>query len=181
MQLSRLAALASKPLTEAKSASSDFDGIRSVVEDSLADLHDKVTALMTLAKDTGALKLDTVKDKDGMTVFKKIDKLTKDYKKEMEKLMSEAEVMVMQVAESQVDRQVDRLVEEKTEYVLCLMKGDKCKGYYVADGEPATRSLKRARTYTSMAVAKKDAKVSNDKWDLKDGEKFVACKKADCE
>lgn len=164
---------------EAKSQASDFDGIRSVVEDSLADLADKMEALMALAKATGAIKLDTVKDKDGMTVFKKLDKLTKDYKKAMESLMTEAEAMVMQVAESQVDED-EALLEEKTEYVLCLMKGEKCKGYYVADDQPHTRSLKKAHTYTSMAAAKKDAKVCNDQWDLEDGEKFVACKKEDC-
>lgn len=90
-------------VVEAKSAASDFDGIRSVIEDSLADLHDKVAALMDLAKSTGADKLDTVKDKDGHTVFRKIDRLTRDYKAAMEKLMTEAEAMVMQVAESQVD------------------------------------------------------------------------------
>lgn len=91
-------------VVEAKSTASDFDGIRSVVEDSLADLHDKVSALMELAKSSGAVKLDTVKDKQGMTVFKSIEKLTKDYKAAMEKLMTEAEAMVMQVAEGQVDQ-----------------------------------------------------------------------------
>lgn len=88
---------------EAKSAASDFDGIRSVMEDSMADLHDKVEALLQLAKETGAMKLDTVKDKEGHTVFKKIEKLTKDYKGAMDKLLLQAEMMVMQVAEGQED------------------------------------------------------------------------------
>lgn len=86
-------------IMEAKSMSGDFEGIRSVIEDSLADLHDKVSMLMDMAKDTGAIALDTVKDKDGHTVFKKIDKLTKDYKMSMDKLMMEAETMVMQVVD----------------------------------------------------------------------------------
>lgn len=98
-------------VVEAKSAASDFDGIRSVVEDSLADLHDKVEALMELAKSTGAMKLDTVKDKDGMTVFKKIKKLADDAQ-QIKKLMTEAEAMVMQVAEGQVD-EGDALLEGK--------------------------------------------------------------------
>lgn len=106
MQFTRLSDLTSliaqpeiTPLEEAKSQSSDFEGISSVVHDALADLSDKMEALMSLAKETGAMKLDTVKDKDGMTVFKKLDKCTKDYIKEMKKLMMEAEAMVMQVAE----------------------------------------------------------------------------------
>jgi hypothetical protein len=99
--LSQLAALRTTPVTEAKSQSSDFDGIRSVVDDCLEDLTDKIAALVDLAKATGAAKLDTVKDKDGMTVFKKLDKLTKDYTSAMKKLMTEAEALVMQVAEGE--------------------------------------------------------------------------------
>lgn len=118
MSFSRLADLSSlvaKPaetpvVTEAKA--SDMDGIKGVISDALEDLHDKVAMLMDMAKESGAMKLDTVKDKDGMTVFKKIDKLTKDYKKAMESLMTEAEAMVMQVAESQVD-QAPVLLEAK--------------------------------------------------------------------
>ncbi len=98
-------------VAEAKSQASDFDGIRSVVEDSLADLQDKVEALMDLAKSTGAIKLDTVKDKDGLTVFKKIQKLCSDAQ-QIKKLMTEAEAMVMQVAEGQVD-EGDVLLEAK--------------------------------------------------------------------
>lgn len=91
-----------EPVLEAKSPLSDFDGIRSVVEDSLADLCDKLCsggALHSLMKETGADKLDTVKDKDGHTVMKKLDKLTSEYKKSVEKLLMEAETMVSQVAE----------------------------------------------------------------------------------
>ena len=103
--LASLSSLIAKPeevMVEAKSHSSDFEGIRSVIEDSLADLQDKVEALMDLAKATGAIKLDTVKDKDGHTVFKKIAKLAADAQ-QIKKLMGEAEMMVMQVAEGQVD------------------------------------------------------------------------------
>lgn len=103
---------AQQVVAEAKSQASDFDGIQNVVNDAIADLEDKVSALMDLAKESGAVKLDTVKDKDGMTVFKKIDKLTKEYTAAMKKLMGEAEMMVMQVAEGQVD-QGDVLLEAK--------------------------------------------------------------------
>ncbi len=89
-------------VAEGKSNASDFDGIRSIVEDSLADLQEKVEALMDLAKSTGAIKLDTVKDKDGHTVFKKIQKLAAEAQ-QIKKLMTEAEAMIMQVAEGQVE------------------------------------------------------------------------------
>jgi len=91
-----------EPLVEAsakRSATADFQGISSVIDDCLNDLSEKVEQLVDLADDTGATKLDTVKDKDGLTVFKKLDKLTKEYKKAVEKLMIEAEAMVTQVAE----------------------------------------------------------------------------------
>jgi hypothetical protein len=94
--------------------------------------------------------------------------------------MAEAEVMVMQVSESQDKSQNFPLVEEKDEYVLCLMKNGKCKGYYVSDDEDVSMSLKKAHTYTSMSAAEKDAEICNDQWDLMDDEKFVACKKSDC-
>lgn len=159
-------------VTEAKSHASDFEGIHSIISDALDDLSDKVAALMDLAKSTGAMKLDTVKDKDGHTVFKKIDKLTKDYKAAMEKLMTEAEAMVMQVAEGQVDEDA-ALLEGDMKYVLCLMKGDNCSGFYVADDEPVAKSVDKAHVYTSKAAAAKDAKLCNDQWDLNDGESFV--------
>lgn len=118
MSFQTLAALTalSQPATEdlvveAKSHSSDFEGIHGIITDALDDLTDKVSALMDLAKETGAVKLDTVKDAEGHTVFKKLDKLTKDYTTAMKKLMGEAEMMVMQVAEGQVETQVDLQVE----------------------------------------------------------------------
>lgn len=109
-RLAEISSLIAQPaalVQEAKSQSTDFEGIRSVIEDALADLQDKIEALTDLAKTTGAVKLDTIKDKDGLTVFKKLLKVSKDYKKDMDKLMAEAEAMIMQVAEGQVDRQVD--------------------------------------------------------------------------
>lgn len=89
-------------VAEAKSYSSDFDGIRSIVEDALDDLCDKLCkggALEELMKSSGAANLDTVKDKDGFTIQGKLDKLTTDYKKQIEKLLMEAETLVMQVSE----------------------------------------------------------------------------------
>jgi hypothetical protein len=164
-------------VVEAKSAASDFDGIRSVVEDSLADLQDKVEALMKLAKETGAIKLDTVKDKDGHTVFKKIEKLCADAQ-QIKKLMVEAEAMIMQVAEGQVD-QDEALLEADMKYVLCHMKGDKCVGFYVADDQPVSKSVDKAHVYTSKAAAAKAAKLRNDQSGLKDDESFVVRPKFD--
>lgn len=122
MNLTRLQELVS--LTEAaapaksapsRSAASDFDGIRSVVEDSLADLKDKLGKggnLATLFKSSGAAKLDTVKDKDGKNIMAQIVALTTEYTKAVEKLMMEAEVLVMQVSEGQ-DLEGEVLMEGK--------------------------------------------------------------------
>lgn len=97
-------------VNEARNRAADFNGIQSIVSDSLSDLSEKVELLMDLAKDTGAARLDTVKDKDGLTVFKKIDRITRDYTSAMQKLMAEAEVMIMQVVESRDDL-IDSMIE----------------------------------------------------------------------
>lgn len=97
-------------MNEARNRAADFNGIQSIVSDSLGDLSDKVAMLMDLAKETGATRLDTVKDKDGLTVFKKIDRITRDYTSAMQKLMAEAEVMIMQVVESRDDL-IDSMIE----------------------------------------------------------------------
>ena len=96
------AADAKKPAT--RNVGKDFNGIRSVVEDSLADLKDKLGKggnLATLFKDSGASKLDTVKDSSGKNIMTQIVALTTEYTKAVEKLMMEAEVLVMQVSEGQ--------------------------------------------------------------------------------
>jgi hypothetical protein len=84
-------------IVEARDTSSDLDGIKSVVDDCLADLSEKIGkggALADLMKSSGADKLDTVKDKDGLTMSAKLAKLVVDFKKEVEKTMTEVELMV---------------------------------------------------------------------------------------
>lgn len=85
-----------QPVTEAKTKSSDFEGIQNVVNDALEDLHDKLSeggALESLADSVGMMKLDTQKDKEGFTILGRLDHLTAKYKKEVEKLMTEVELM----------------------------------------------------------------------------------------
>lgn len=104
MELTRLKELTAvqspaEVITEAKKSESDFAGIARIVDDSLADLKDKIGkggALATLFKTSGASKLDTVKDADGKNVLAQIIALTTEYKKAIEGLMMEAELLVNQ-------------------------------------------------------------------------------------
>jgi hypothetical protein len=113
MELTRLKELMesrSSTLAEESKHDKAFNGIRGVVEDALADLSDKLGKggnLATLMKDSGASKLDTVKDSDGKNVLKQIMELTATYKKAVEKLMTEAEMLVMQVNEGQLNEGKD--------------------------------------------------------------------------
>jgi hypothetical protein len=119
MKFSRLQSLAGQGLTEAKSATSDFDGIRGIVEDALGDLSDKLGkggSLSTLLKSSGAAKLDTVKDADGKNIEKQIVALTTDYKKAITKLLMEAELLVSQVQEGQGSGSGSVLLEAKSDY-----------------------------------------------------------------
>lgn len=84
-------------VTEEKSSASDFDGIKSIVDDCLADLSDKLGkggALSDLMKSTGADAMDTHKDDDGLTVQAALAKCVADFKKKVEGLMDEVELMV---------------------------------------------------------------------------------------
>lgn len=106
MQLTRLQELlatqTAETLTEGKQHDKDFDGIRNVVDDCLADLKDKLGKggnLATLMKDSGASKMDTEKDASGKNVLNQIMHLTSEYTKAISKLMTEAEMLVAQVNE----------------------------------------------------------------------------------
>jgi hypothetical protein len=98
MRLSHLLELtAQAPIVqEAKTDMSDLDGIKSLVDDCIADLVDKLGAdgsLAEFAKKTGMDKLDTEKDNEGMTILPKLAKTVKDFKKTIEALMTEVELM----------------------------------------------------------------------------------------
>jgi hypothetical protein len=137
MQLSRLQELLATQehaelLEEGKQHDKDFDGIRSIVDDCLADLKDKLGKggnLATLFKASGASKMDTVKDADGKNVLKQIIDLTTEYTKAVAKLMTEAEILVSQVAEG-MDVDGDALTEAKKEMTP---KEKKTIGWYVVD------------------------------------------------
>lgn len=106
-------------ITEAsKKQEADFDGIRNVVEDALADLNDKIGKggnLATLFKECGASKLDTHKDADGKTVLAQILAKVAAFKKDISGLMTEAELLVnqAQMAEGVEMNDEDMLTEAK--------------------------------------------------------------------
>ena len=110
MELTRLKELlesaqtaqAAEVLQEGAKHTKDFDGIRGIVDDCIADLREKIGKggmLATLMKESGASKLDTVKDADGKNVLNQIIAKTTEYTKAIEKLMTEAEILISQVNE----------------------------------------------------------------------------------
>lgn len=123
MNLSRLQELtmlneATSTMAKKRSASDDFEGIRSLVDDCLEDLKDKLGKggnLAELMKSSGASKMDTVKDKNGKNVLNQIIALTTEYTKAVSKLMTEAEILVMQVNEDE-ELEGDLLTEASSDY-----------------------------------------------------------------
>jgi len=86
-----------EPVAEAKSPTSDFDGIKAVVDDALADLHDKLGeggALETLLDKSGLSGLDKNTDHDGKTILERLSVRTAQYKKEVDNLLTEVELML---------------------------------------------------------------------------------------
>lgn len=117
MELSRLKEFLeitpSKLITEKKKSDVAFDGIKSIVEDALGDLGDKLGkggSLATLMKSLKAEQLDTKKDEDGKTIMQAIAAKTAEYTKAIKKLMTEAELLSTQLAEGK------RLVLEAKDY-----------------------------------------------------------------
>ena len=115
MELTRLKELtAAKTVVETKVEQknrADIDGIREIVEDALGDLKDKLGkggSLSELMRTSGASKLDKIKGEDGKTVLQAITTLTAAYVSQIEKLMTEADLMVSQMSEG--------LIEEAKEY-----------------------------------------------------------------
>lgn len=156
MKLTRLQELLETRIDEAtaapkRSAASDFDGIRSIVEDSLADLKDKIGKggnLADLMKSSGASKLDTVKDAAGKNVLNQIIALTTGYTKAVEKLMTEAEILVSQVNEGIELDDEDMLDEAKKELTSAEKKT--C-GWYIVDPDGDNAG------YRDSAVGKRKA------------------------
>ncbi len=108
-------------ITEAsKKQEADFDGIRNVVEDALADLNDKIGKggnLATLFKESGASKLDTVKDSDGKNVLNQILAKVTAFKKDISSLMTEAELLVNQAQMNEgVEMDDEEVLLEAKEY-----------------------------------------------------------------
>jgi hypothetical protein len=102
MELTAGARISMQLIQEAKKAEQDFDGIRAIVEDALGDLDDKLGragSLKTLFKTSGAEKLDSTPDESGETVLSQIIAKTREYKRQIEKLMTEAELLISQTAD----------------------------------------------------------------------------------
>lgn len=77
--------------------SKDFDGIKRIVDDSLGDLHDKLGeggALETLLDKAGLTALDKNADTDGATILERLAVRTAQYKKEVDNLLIEVELML---------------------------------------------------------------------------------------
>lgn len=81
----------------APKASAAFDGIRSIVDDAMGDLEDKIGkggALETLLDKHGLADLDQHKDADGATMLERLAVRTEQYKKEVTSIMLEIELML---------------------------------------------------------------------------------------
>ena len=126
MELTRLKELMAARIDEtviteaSKKQEADFDGIRNVVEDALADLNDKIGKggnLATLFKESGASKLDTYKDADGKNVLAQILLKVAAFKKDISSLMTEAELLVNQAQMSEgIEMDDDEVLLEAKEY-----------------------------------------------------------------
>ena len=120
MQLTRLQELLATTqeearLEEGKKHYSDFNGMMRLVDDALGDLKDKLGkggTLATLFKESGASKLDTVKDEAGKNVLNQIIATTTEYKRTIEKLLMEAEILISQIA----DDEPKKVLKEASEY-----------------------------------------------------------------
>jgi hypothetical protein len=76
---------------------SDFDGLQRIVNECIADLEDKLGESGTLEMLLDKANLsdnDNIKDKDGATILERLHVRTQQYKKEVEKLMTEVEIML---------------------------------------------------------------------------------------
>lgn len=124
MELIRLKELTARidetVITEAsKKQEADFTGIRNVVEDALADLNDKIGKggnLAKLFKESGASKLDTYKDSEGKNVLAQILLKVAAFKKDIDSLMTEAEILVNQAQMSEGIEMNDDVLLEAKEY-----------------------------------------------------------------
>lgn len=100
-----------KKLTEARDHMADLDGIKSVVDDALADLADKLIgkdgSALALMKSTGAAKMDTVKDKEGKNIQAQLKDKVTAFKKDVEKLMTEVEILLSQVDQPMSEGQLN--------------------------------------------------------------------------
>ena len=117
-RLRELAALLQPPVQkvqEAKSMMGDWNGIKGIVTDALADLEDKLAEggqLESVMDKYGITDLDTVRDKDGRLIMDRISFRTAQYKAEIERLLDEVELMFISkdaVVESQVQSQVQEM------------------------------------------------------------------------
>lgn len=123
MQLTRLQELLAtqdhaETLVEGAKHDKAFENISKAVDLALKDLKLEIGKggdLADLMKSSGASKLDTVKDSNGKNVLNQIIALTTEYEKAVSKLMTEAEMLVMQVNEG-LDDDGEMLTEASSDY-----------------------------------------------------------------
>jgi hypothetical protein len=88
-----------QPVLEASlKPSASFVGIKAIVDDALGDLHDKLSeggALETLLDKAGLTDLDNNADPEGSTILQKLSSKTEEFKKEIEDLMVEIELLLV--------------------------------------------------------------------------------------
>lgn len=98
-RLRELAALFQAPVkvTEAKTMMGDWQGIKGVVLDAIADLEDKIAeggALEAFMDIHGFTDMDTIADKDGKKILERMMVRTQQYKTEMQHLLDQVDIMV---------------------------------------------------------------------------------------
>ena len=96
-----------------------IDVIRKLVDESIEALEAEIGeggTLDQLMKKTGAAKLDVAKDKDGQTIRSRLFVRMKQFKKEVQQLIDEADLMISSGEGKSVEEVKESLLEGKTEY-----------------------------------------------------------------
>lgn len=100
--LRSMAALLQPKKVVAEGHASNFEGLKEIVHEAIADLEGKLGssgALEEMMKRSGLIHHDTIKDKDGYTILHRLQVRTQQYKEEVQHAMDELELMFMGLEE----------------------------------------------------------------------------------
>jgi hypothetical protein len=100
--LRSMAALFQPPKNVTESHSSNFDGLKQIVNEAMEDLESKLGkngVLEAMMKSSGLDAHDTFKDHDGYTILQRLQTRTQQYQDEIEKGLEELEVMFIGLGE----------------------------------------------------------------------------------